>query len=123
MATTSAVTAGLLRGKPFSPGFDPRRSIGPVSAGERDFRRLLESEHLPKASALLASIYERAMAGDMQAAGLFFKVCGLIKKPNNDEEVRRMVHLMFDSAIAEARRQRDENLARGEVTQPGVRSP
>jgi hypothetical protein len=55
---------------------------------------------------LLASIYERAMAGDMQAAALFFKVCGLIKKPRDDDQIEALARQLLDGMIAEAREQR-----------------
>jgi hypothetical protein len=102
-------------GRPFAAGHDPRRSAGGRSRSERDFHEALDGEHIPKASALLAKVYAQALKdlqkGKTATAELFFKVCGLIKKPSNDEEVRRLVQVMFDEAIAEARRQRDQMLA------------
>jgi hypothetical protein len=103
VAITSTAPAGLLRGKPFAAGYDPRRSAGPVSVAERNFRRLLEADHIPKASALLTSIYDRAMAGDMAAAAIFFKVCGLIQKPKDDAIIQAQARAMLDAMIEEAR--------------------
>lgn len=104
-------------GKPFGPGHDPRRSLGALTHAERAFKDALDAKHIPKASALLASVHAAAVkglkTGDTRAAELFFKVCGLIKKPSNDEEMRRMVQVMFDEAIAEARRQRADSEAAG----------
>ncbi|HVT07875.1 MAG TPA: hypothetical protein VHO67_10475 [Polyangia bacterium] len=74
-----------------------------MSAAERDFRRLLESEHIPKAGALLASIFDRAMVGDIQAAALFFKVCGLIRRPNDDAAIRTLAEQLVDGMVHEAR--------------------
>ena len=99
-------------GKKFTAGHDPRRSLGALTLAERAFKEVLEVKHIPKADALLTKVYAAALkrigSGDTRPAELFFKICGLIKKPSNDEEVRRMVQIMFDEAIAEARRQRGE---------------
>lgn len=86
-----------------------------MSSAEREFKSALDAKHIPKASALLTKVHTAALkglkTGDMRAAELFFKVCGLIKKPSNDEEMRRMVQVMFDEAIVEAQRQRAEMAA------------
>ena len=115
MAAHTAAPVRRSLGRPFAAGHDPRRSAGGRTRAERHFQEALDAEHIPKASGLLAKVYAQAMEdvpkGKTAMAELFFKVCGLIKKPNNDEEVQRMVQIMFDEAIAEARRQRDERLA------------
>lgn len=105
--------------KPFTGGPDARRPAGGKSLSERNFRELVDTQHIPKAHALLQLVYGQALKdikkGKTATAELFFKVCGLIKKPSNDEEMRRMVQVMFDEAIAEAQRQRAEMAAVAKV--------
>ena len=89
-------------GRRFQPGYDPRRR-GPISKAERAFRDALEKEHIPRASALLSQVFDAGMAGDARMAELFFKVCGLIKKPSDDEAIRRLATELLDGMIAEAK--------------------
>lgn len=92
---------------PFRAGHDPRRQVGPrLSKAELEFRRLLEEEHIPRASELLTVICAQAMGGDIKAAELFFKVCGLIKKPTDNAAIQEAAMSMLGEMIAAARARR-----------------
>ncbi len=80
--------------------------MGPLTKAEREFRSLLESEHIPKASELLTEVFNLAKAGDMKAAELFFKVCGLIKKPTDAALIQEQARALLDAMMAEARSRR-----------------
>lgn len=107
-------------GRRFQPGYDPRRR-GPISAAERAFRDALESEHIPQASALLTKVFDAGMAGDAKMAELFFKVCGLIKKPSDDEAIRRLATELLDGMIAEAKARKQASPAGGVIDVPETR--
>ena len=87
----------------FKAGPDPRRQ-GPVSAAEREFRDLVDRKHTPQADALLTKIFDAGMGGDMKAAELFFKVCGLIRRPTDDAAILKLAQELL-SAMIERRRQ------------------
>jgi hypothetical protein len=92
---------------PFKPGHDPRRHQGArVSPAEREFRAALESEHIPRASAILREIGDRALDGDVKAAELFFKVCGLIVKPSDSAAIQEQARALLAEMIKEARERR-----------------
>ena len=93
-------------GKPFAKGSDSRRWPGRLSKAELEFRAALDAEHIPKASALLTNIFEAGMGGDVKAAELFFKVCGLIRKPTDDAAIAETAKALLDGMIAEARSRR-----------------
>jgi hypothetical protein len=95
-------------GRPFLPGPDPRR-IG-ISAAERDFRALIESEQIPRANDLLTSVFDAGMAGDMKAAELFFKVCGLIRKQTDDAALTELAQKLLDGMLEEARARKAANV-------------
>jgi hypothetical protein len=120
MAAHAAAPVRRSLGRPFAAGHDPRRSAGGRSRAERDFNEALEAEHIPKASALLAKVYAQAMKdlpkGKTATAELFFKVCGLVKKPTDDERINGLVMERFEEAIAEARRQRQLGASQGSGT-------
>jgi phosphoribosylanthranilate isomerase len=46
------------------------------------------------------------MGGDVKAAELFFKVCGLIRKPTDDAAIAETAKALLDGMIAEARARR-----------------
>lgn len=105
---TARALSAVPNSVPFKAGYDPRRQQGPrMSPAELEFRRLLEEEHIPRASALLTVICAEAMNGDMKAAELFFKVCGLIKKPSDDAAVADTAKALLGEMIAEAQARRD----------------
>ncbi len=104
MSVTQAAVANL---RPFGPGPDPRRNMsGPLSKAEREFRALMEAEQIPRANDLLTSVFDAGMAGDMKAAELFFKVCGLIKKPTDDSVIQQLAQKLLDGMLEEARARR-----------------
>lgn len=92
---------------------------GGLTKAERAWRRALEERHIPRASGLLDTIYDAAVAayaaGDLLAgernAALFFKICGLIRKPNDDANVQELAKQLLDGMLEEAR-------ARREATEP-----
>jgi len=94
-------------GRPWQKGPDPRR-IG-ISKAEREFRQLIEAEQIPRANDLLTSCFDAGMAGDMKAAELFFKVCGLIKKPSDDAAIQQLAQKLLDGMLEEARQRRAAN--------------
>jgi len=98
---------GMPVGTPWQKGHDPRR-IG-ISKAERDFRRLIEEEQIPRANDLLTSMFDAGMAGDIKAAELFFKVCGLIKKPSDDAAIQQLAQKLLDGMLEEARQRRAAN--------------
>ena len=99
---THAVSA-VRNSVPFRPGYDPRRSAGGMTQAEREFKAALDEKHIPKASRLLSKVYKRGMAGDSKMAELFFKVCGLIKKPTDDAAIEATARKLLDGMLAEAR--------------------
>lgn len=102
-ASVGAVQSAVV-GRPFARGPDPRRLLGPrISAAEIAFRDLIESEHIPKANALLRVIFDDAMAGSVKDRELFFKICGLIQKPTDDAAIQATAAALLDGMIAEAR--------------------
>lgn len=114
-------TAGALspipNAKPFKAGYDPRRQVGPkLSPAEIEFKAALEKEHIPKASAALAKLYEAGMAalqtGDVlagtKALETFFKICGLIQKPTDNAVIHETAKALIGEMIAEARARRTE---------------
>ena len=107
MSVSQAAVANL---KPFGPGPDPRRNMmGPLSKAEREFRALIEAEQIPRANDLLTSMFDAGMAGDTKAAELFFKVCGLIKKPSDDAAIQQLAQKLLDGMLEEARQRRAAN--------------
>ena len=101
--TAAAVSPHLV---PFRRGPDPRRNPGGISPAEREFKAALEAKHIPKASALLEEVYNQGMAGDAKMAELFFKVCGLIKKPTDGAAIQQQARALLDEMMAEARERR-----------------
>jgi hypothetical protein len=93
----------------FAKGYDPRRSYAGITRAEKDFREALEAEHIPKASGLLAAVYAQAMVdvpkGKTQMADLYFRVCNLIKKPRDDDQVAAFAKSLLQNMIAEAQAQ------------------
>ena len=79
---------------------------GGFTKAERRFRRALQKEQIPRANGLLTAVYDQAIAGDMKAAELFFKVCGLIRKPTNDADIQELAQKLLDGMIEEARQRR-----------------
>jgi hypothetical protein len=110
MADTAMKLSAVPNAKPFSSGYDPRRGRGPVSAAEREFRRLVDAEHIPAANALLRAVYKRAMKGDMRAAELFLKACGLIRKPTDDAAIHALASQLLDGMLREATARRSAEL-------------
>jgi hypothetical protein len=106
MADATHSLSAVPNSVPFRKGYDARRSAGGLTNAEREFRRLLEEEHIPKASQLLADVFALAQAGDMKAAELFFRVCGLIKKPTDDAAIQEQAKALLDAMMAEARGRR-----------------
>jgi hypothetical protein len=107
MSVSHAAVANL---RPFQPGHDPRRNVGgPLSPAEKEFRRLIESEQIPRANDLLTSCFDAGMGGDMKAAELFFKVCGLIKKPTDAAAIQELAQKLLDGMLEEARARRAAN--------------
>lgn len=90
----------------FKPGSVGNRN-GPLTSAEVAFRRELEGKHIPKASKLLTKIYEAAEGGDMKAAELFFKVCGLIRKPDDQATIQALAKQLLDGMLEEARARRE----------------
>jgi hypothetical protein len=88
---------------PFAKGYDPRRSIGRLSRAELDFRKALDEEHIPKANELLRQVFADAMAGSVKDRELFFKVCGLIRKPTDDAAIAETAKALLDAMIADAK--------------------
>lgn len=95
-------------GRPFQHGVDPRRSVGRLSRSELEFRRCLDEEHIPKANELLRLIFADAKAGSIKDRELFFKICGLIRKPTDDAAIAETAKALLDGMIAEARARRAE---------------
>jgi hypothetical protein len=93
----------------FTKGYDARRAWAGITRAEREFRAALESQHIPKASGLLAAVYAQAMVdvpkGKTQMADLYFRVCNLIKKPRDDDQVAALARNLLQSMIAEAQAQ------------------
>ena len=99
--------AGVANLRPFTGGPDPRRNVsGPLSKAEKEFRRLIEEEQIPRANDLLTSCFDAGMAGDMKAAELFFKVCGLIRKPTDNAAIQEQARALLEAMMAEARERR-----------------
>lgn len=90
-------------GKRFQRGHDPRRNAGHLSEAERAWKKLLDEELIPAAALLARETFLQGMAGDVRAQELFFKICGRIKKPMNDEEIEAFASKMLDGMLAEAR--------------------
>ena len=117
----SAVRPAYQRGLvPFAHGHDPRRQAGPkLSPAEIKFREAIEAEHIPLASAALREIHDAGIAaiqagdllGGCKALELFFKVCGLIKKPTDDAAIQETARALLAEMIAEARVRRDAGSA------------
>lgn len=107
----SAVPAQFVQhgvvGRPFAHGNDPRRSVGRLSRAELDFKEMLETKHIPKASRLLRKMFTAGMAGDVKAAELFFKVCGLIKKPADDAAIAETAKALIGEMLAATRARLD----------------
>lgn len=82
--------------------------MGRLSRAELDFRAMLEEKHIPKASKLLRKMFSAGMAGDVKAAELFFKVCGLIQKPGEDAKIAETAKALVAEMIAQARLRREE---------------
>lgn len=80
--------------------------MGRLSRAELEFRRCLDENHIPKASELLTAMFAAGMNGDTKAAELFFKVCGLIKKPTDDAAIAETAKSLLDAMIADARARR-----------------
>lgn len=94
---------------PFRRGFDARRQQGPrLSPAELEFKACLEAEHIPKASDLLRRAFEQGMGGDVKAMELFFKVCGLIKKPSDDAAIQETAKALLGEMIVAAKARRDD---------------
>ena len=93
-------------GVPFAHGYDPRRHVPRMSPAEREFREAVEANHIPKADALLTAMLAAGMNGDVKAAELFFKVCGLIQPPTNNAKIQETAKALLDGMIAEARERR-----------------
>jgi hypothetical protein len=93
----------------FTKGYDARRAWGGITRAEKEFRAALEAEHIPKASALLGQVYAQATLdvpkGKTQMADLYFRVCGLIKKPRDDDQVAALAKNLLQNMIAEAQAQ------------------
>lgn len=131
----SAASASAQRGLvPFARGYDPRRITGPrMSTAELAFRKALDEEHIPKASEALAKIFAQAFEGveyikdsngmfvlgpdgsplavprlDVKAAELWFKICGLIRKPTDDAALQDLAKALVDGMIVEARARREQ---------------
>jgi hypothetical protein len=104
----SAASASAMRGLvPFKQGYDPRRATGPrLSPAELEFKQALEDEHIPKANELLRQVYADAMAGSIKDRELFFKVCGLIKKPSDDAAIQETAKALLGEMIAEVKARR-----------------
>src|SRR5687767_4877188 len=101
--------ASLANLRPFGPGPDPNRNMnGPLSKAEREFRRLIDEEQIPRANDLLTSCFDAGMAGDMKAAELFFKVCGLIRKQTDTMAIQELAQKLLDGMLEEARARRAE---------------
>lgn len=61
------------------------------------------------------------MAGDANMAALFFKVCGLIKKPSDDATIQNLARELIDGMLAEAKaRKRSEAIAAGRMIDVGT---
>lgn len=106
-AAGSAV--GLRNLVPFKAGHDPRRNVGPrLSAAELQFRAALEGEFIPQAIELLRVITADAFNGSIKDRELFFKVCGLIKKPTDDAAIAETAKALLDGMLAEARARRGD---------------
>ena len=95
---------GMPVGTPWKKGYDERR-IG-ISKAEKEFRDLIEAEHIPRANDLLTSCFDAGMAGDMKAAELFFKVCGLIRKQTDNAALIEMAQNIVNTALEAARAKR-----------------
>lgn len=109
MAAGAPSLSAVPNAVPFAAGADPRRwNRGSLSKAEGEFRALLESEHIPKASKLLGDIFTAATAGDIKAAELFFKVCGLIKKPTDAAVIQEQARALLDAMMTEARARRTQ---------------
>ena len=96
------------QGRRFAPGPDPRRARGNLSEAERAWKKLLDEELIPAAALLARQTFLQGMAGDVRAQELFFKICGRIKKPMNDEEIEAFASKMLDGVLDEARRRAAE---------------
>lgn len=107
--SASGSAAGLRNLIPFRPGHDPRRQVGPkLSPAEIEFKAALEAEHIPKANELLRVVYADAIAGSIKDRELFFKVCGLIKKPSDDAAIQETAKALLGEMIAEAKARREQ---------------
>ena len=114
--STTTATGVVLRsdgvpmpqGRRFGPGPDPRRARGNLSEAERAWKKLLDEELIPAAALLARQTFMQGMAGDVRAQELFFKICGRIKKPMNDEEIEAFASKMLDGVLDEARRRAAE---------------
>ena len=107
MSAVSAVAVPV--GVPFKRGHDPRRLLGErISPQERAFRAELAAKHIPRASEILSKIGDAALEGDMKAAELFFKVCGLIAKPTDASAIQDMARALLTEMISEARSRRGD---------------
>jgi hypothetical protein len=107
--SASGNAVGVRNLVPFQRGFDPRRQQGPrLSKAELEFRAELEAKHIPQASALLRKVLADAMEGDMKAAELFFKVCGLLKKPTDDAAIAETARVIVGEMIAAVKARREE---------------
>lgn len=96
---------------------DPRRNPGGITKAERDWRRALEDEHIPRASVLLTAVIDRAMR-DAESDGtdspqgptyaaLAFKLMGLMPKGSDRALIQELVRETFQAAIEEAKARRE----------------
>lgn len=117
MSANSQAVAPLFGGKrvSFKPGFDPRRNAGGMTKAEREWRRAIDEEHIPEANALAHRVRREAIkaydAGDSlggaKNAELYFKVLGLIKKPQTAEEEGAKLGAALSAFLADLKARRD----------------
>jgi hypothetical protein len=88
---------------------NPRGKFGPLTKAEREFREALQSEHIPRASALLKAMIDRGIKGDTKAAAVAFKVMGLIRKDTDDAQIQEIAQKLLDGMIEEVRARRAAN--------------
>lgn len=81
-------------------------SAGNVTKAEREWREHVDKNEIPRAAALMESTYQKAIAGDMIAAALWFKVCGLIRRTTDDAAIQKLAQELLDGMIAEAKARR-----------------
>lgn len=116
-AGTATALSPIPNAKPFKPGYDPRRQVGPkLSPEEIEFREAVNKHQIPRANDALTKLLDAALAalaegdvlGGSAALERWAKICGLIRKPSDDGAIHETAKAIVGEMLATARERRNQ---------------